>query len=115
MSDVDANGNGAADCLDPTAATTPGKPIAKKLKPKKKTKVLVTMDSFPGAVIYKVYLQKSKAKKRRKQRVKTVTSGNKATFRLPPGRYKVFYTVEANAVTSLASSMAAIKIRRRRK
>lgn len=111
VSDIDANNNGAADCLDPTASSKPAKARITKKKKRWASKVTVELQKYPGKVSYKLFLKGKKRSGKRIKRKKIITEGNSAVFRLPPGRYKVFYRVEVAGVVSQVSQKAKFKIK----
>ena len=108
VSDGDDNGNGNADCLDPSSTDVPSRPTGTA------TKKLITLSlqEYPGATVLYSVTAKGKNKRGRRISRKGTSSTASATVKGRKGvrRWVVRYQVSAGSVTSKRSKRRKIKV-----
>lgn len=101
FSSADQNGNGQADCFDPTSATVPSAPSVSV----RKTRAQIALQSVPGAT-YKLVLTMKGAKPK-----KVATKINPYAAKLSKGSWIVTYQITLGGVTTKSSGKKSFKVK----
>lgn len=103
---VDQNGNGQADCLDPTKKTRPAPPLVERIGKKKKkgkNRFQVTLQAVPGAQYVVTIAPKRGRSITRKMRSHVVRVATKS------GVWKISYRIKLKKITTKSSKKRKLK------